>query len=76
MLGNHDLHLLAVAHGFARLRSDDTLDAVLAAPDRDALLEWLAERPLLHEDSRLQSVHGARRTGPAMGLDRGATVRP
>ncbi len=53
ILGNHDLHLLAVAYGGARLRSDDTLDAVLAAPDRGALLEWLQERPLLHEDDGL-----------------------
>jgi bis(5'-nucleosyl)-tetraphosphatase (symmetrical) len=53
ILGNHDLHLLAVAYGGARLRSDDTLEAVLAAPDRAALLEWLQERPLLHEDGRL-----------------------
>ena len=53
ILGNHDLHLLAVAYGGARLRSDDTLDAVLAAPDRTALLEWLQERPLLHEDAKL-----------------------
>lgn len=49
-LGNHDLHLLAVAFGDAKLRSDDTLDAFLAAPDRDALLDWLIARPLLHED--------------------------
>jgi bis(5'-nucleosyl)-tetraphosphatase (symmetrical) len=53
ILGNHDLHLLAVAYGCARLRSDDTLDAVLAAPDRTGLLEWLQERPLLHEDASL-----------------------
>ncbi len=52
-LGNHDLHLLAVAFGTARLRSDDTLDDILAAPDRDALLEWLIHRPLLHEDHGL-----------------------
>jgi bis(5'-nucleosyl)-tetraphosphatase (symmetrical) len=52
-LGNHDLHLLAVAFGSARLRSDDTLAATLAAPDRDALLEWLAGRPLFHEDQAL-----------------------
>lgn len=52
-LGNHDLHLLAVAHGCARLRSDDTLTDVLAAADRDILLEWLAHRPLLHEDRTL-----------------------
>ncbi len=35
ILGNHDLHLLAVACGAARLRSDDTLEEILAAPDRD-----------------------------------------
>ena len=49
-LGNHDLHLLAVAFGHARIRSDDTLADILAAPDRDSLLEWLVGRPLLHED--------------------------
>jgi bis(5'-nucleosyl)-tetraphosphatase (symmetrical) len=53
VLGNHDLHLLAVALGQARLRSDDTLDDILAAPDREALLEWLIHRPLMHEDSAL-----------------------
>jgi symmetrical bis(5'-nucleosyl)-tetraphosphatase len=52
-LGNHDLHLLAVALGPARLRSDDTLDEILAAPDRDTLLEWLLNRPLMHEDRAL-----------------------
>jgi bis(5'-nucleosyl)-tetraphosphatase (symmetrical) len=49
-LGNHDLHLLAVAFGSARIRSDDTLEQTLAATDRDALLGWLMERPLFHED--------------------------
>jgi bis(5'-nucleosyl)-tetraphosphatase (symmetrical) len=53
ILGNHDLHLLAVAYGGARIRSDDTLEAILAAPDRAALLEWLLERPLLCEDPKL-----------------------
>jgi bis(5'-nucleosyl)-tetraphosphatase (symmetrical) len=52
-LGNHDLHLLAVAHGHGRIKSGDTLSEVLAAPDRDQLLEWLAERPLLAEDREL-----------------------
>ena len=52
-LGNHDLHLLAVAFGVARIRSDDTLDEILAAPDREALLEWLINQPLLHEDASL-----------------------
>jgi len=52
-LGNHDLHLLAVAFGHARIRGDDTLADILSAPDRDSLLEWLIARPLLHEDPAL-----------------------
>src|SRR5436190_4851751 len=41
VLGNHDLHLLAVAFGSRRkLKEDDTLAAILAAPDRDQMLEW------------------------------------
>ena len=51
MLGNHDLHLLAVAYGGQRkLRDDDTLDAVLKARDREPLLEWLLHRPLAWQD--------------------------
>jgi bis(5'-nucleosyl)-tetraphosphatase (symmetrical) len=47
VLGNHDLHLLALAYGSRRKQKDgDTLDAVLDAPDRDQLLEWLLGRPL------------------------------
>jgi len=53
VLGNHDLHLLAVAHGCAPIRKDDTLSEILAAPDRDGLLDWLACRPLFHEDAPL-----------------------
>jgi bis(5'-nucleosyl)-tetraphosphatase (symmetrical) len=53
VLGNHDLHLLAVAYGHARMRRDDTLHDVLQAPDRSALLDWLLNRPLLHEDPAL-----------------------
>jgi bis(5'-nucleosyl)-tetraphosphatase (symmetrical) len=54
VLGNHDLHLLAVAAGGGRgLRPADTLDAILAAPDRDELLAWLAARPLFHRDRAL-----------------------
>jgi bis(5'-nucleosyl)-tetraphosphatase (symmetrical) len=52
-LGNHDLHLLAVAFGSAPVRSGDTLNETLAAPDRAALLEWLTRQPLLHEDQSL-----------------------
>ncbi|MGB8326984.1 MAG: symmetrical bis(5'-nucleosyl)-tetraphosphatase [Steroidobacteraceae bacterium] len=53
VLGNHDLHLLAVACGSDRKpRAGDTLDDVLAARDRRALLEWLQSRPLAHWDPR------------------------
>ena len=50
VLGNHDLHLLAVAHGARPLAATDTLRIVLDAPDRDRLLDWLRRRPLLHDD--------------------------
>ena len=53
VLGNHDLHLLAVACGMTRPRRKDTLDDILRAPDRHRLLEWLRRRPLLHRDRRL-----------------------
>ncbi|HTU64569.1 MAG TPA: symmetrical bis(5'-nucleosyl)-tetraphosphatase [Steroidobacteraceae bacterium] len=47
VLGNHDLHLLALAYGNRRKQKDgDTLDDILGAPDRDQLLEWLLGRPL------------------------------
>jgi bis(5'-nucleosyl)-tetraphosphatase (symmetrical) len=59
VLGNHDLHLLAVAYAGAKLRSDDTVSDILAASDRDTLLEWLCTRPLMHEDSvlRIAMIH-------------------
>jgi bis(5'-nucleosyl)-tetraphosphatase (symmetrical) len=52
VLGNHDLHLLAVAHGARRNKKLDTLDDVLEASDRDELLEWLITRPLAHIDAQ------------------------
>ncbi len=52
VLGNHDLHLLAVAIVRARQRRSDTLDAILEAPDREALIEWLLQRPLAHHARR------------------------
>ena len=46
LLGNHDLHLLAVAHGVRKPSRSDTLDSILAAPDRDEWLDWLRHRHL------------------------------
>lgn len=50
VLGNHDLHLLALAAGNEKRAKKSTLDEVLQAPDRDELLDWLRHRPLLHHD--------------------------
>lgn len=53
VLGNHDLHLLAVASGLAPLKQNDVFENIFRAPDRDALLDWLRTRPLLHHDPDL-----------------------
>jgi len=57
VLGNHDIHLLMLAGGHARAHRSDTLDAVLAAPDRDILLDWLRAQPLMHRRGRHLMVH-------------------
>ncbi|MGH8302022.1 MAG: symmetrical bis(5'-nucleosyl)-tetraphosphatase [Steroidobacteraceae bacterium] len=57
VLGNHDLHLLAVACGSRPVRRSDTLDEILQAPDRDSLLGWLATRPLAHFEAGDLMVH-------------------
>src|SRR5438445_10706258 len=57
VLGNHDLHLLALAQGAAKAREDDTLGEVIAAPDRDGLLDWLRHRPMVHVASNYVLVH-------------------
>lgn len=53
VLGNHDMHLLAVALAGEKRKSKDTLDDILKAPDRDELMHWLRHRPMLHHDSTL-----------------------
>ena len=61
LLGNHDLHLLATAHGMRPPSRRDTLDSVLQAPDRGALLDWLRQQPLArqveHGGETLLMVH-------------------
>ena len=57
VLGNHDLHLLAVAAGVAELHRTDTLDEVLAAPDRDELMGWLRNQRLLYAENGYVLVH-------------------
>ncbi len=55
--GSFDLHLLALAQGSVKAREDDTLGDVIAAPDRDGLLDWLRHRPLVHVAANYALVH-------------------
>jgi bis(5'-nucleosyl)-tetraphosphatase (symmetrical) len=57
VLGNHDLHLLARAAGTTEAKRRDSLDDVLAAPDRDELIDWLRARPLVHVEDGMVLVH-------------------
>ncbi len=57
VLGNHDLHLLAVSAGIRTLKSSDTLADVLAAPDAEPLLDWLRHRPFAHFENGMLMVH-------------------
>lgn len=54
VLGNHDLHLLAVSHGNLKHYKDASLEDVLLAPDRDELLHWLRHCPLMHHNEKKQ----------------------
>ncbi len=59
MLGNHDLHLLAVFAGISRNKPKDRLTPLLEAPDADELLNWLRRQPLLQidEEKKLVMAH-------------------
>lgn len=57
LLGNHDLHLLAVAAGVRAASAQDTLDDVLQDPERSAWLDWLRQQALAIEDQGLLMVH-------------------
>ncbi|MGK0441712.1 MAG: bis(5'-nucleosyl)-tetraphosphatase (symmetrical) [Pseudohongiellaceae bacterium] len=50
VLGNHDLHFLAIAYGTTHARKHDTLDELLNAPDLNELTAWLIQQPLMHVD--------------------------
>jgi bis(5'-nucleosyl)-tetraphosphatase (symmetrical) len=58
LLGNHDLSLLAVAHGRRAPHRNDTMDKVLLAPDRGALIEWLRHQRMAIHAHGLLMVHG------------------
>lgn len=57
VLGNHDLHALAVAEGFAKRHRSDTLDVLLAAPDRNELLTWLRHQRMAYAEGDYLMVH-------------------
>jgi bis(5'-nucleosyl)-tetraphosphatase (symmetrical) len=57
VLGNHDLHLLALANGLTKRGRGDTLEKVLIAHDRDELLRWLRQRPMIHTEGDYTLVH-------------------
>ncbi len=56
VLGNHDLHLLAVFAGISRNKPKDRLKSLLEAPDADELLNWLRRQPLLQVDEEKKLV--------------------
>ena len=57
VLGNHDLSLLMAAEGFGKRHRSDTIDDILAAPDRDELLHWLRHQRLMHVQGDYAMVH-------------------
>ena len=57
LLGNHDLHLLAVAHGVRKPHRSDTLDPILQAPDRADWLNWLRHQKLAVQAHGWLMVH-------------------
>ncbi len=50
VLGNHDLHFLAVAYVTDKPSKHDTFDDILKAEDRDELVDWLRQQKLFHFD--------------------------
>lgn len=57
VLGNHDLHLLAVSAGIRSLKKGDTISDILDAPDADDLLHWIRHQPLAHFENDMLMVH-------------------
>ncbi len=72
VLGNHDLHLVTQHEGFERPRKDDTIADVLDAPDREALVDWLRTRPLMHVENGWAMVHAG--LVPQWSIEAAATL--
>lgn len=56
VLGNHDLHVLALAFGVREESQSDTVQDILAAKDKTDLIEWLRHQPLMHVDQTKQMI--------------------
>lgn len=48
VLGNHDIHLLAIAAGIRKPGKSDTVQEILNAPDADGIIDWMRHRPMMH----------------------------
>ena len=57
ILGNHDLHLLAIDAGLRNTKGLDTVDAILKAPDRRELIHWIRNRPMALSNGKVLTVH-------------------
>jgi len=57
ILGNHDLHLLAIDAGLRKAKGLDTIDAILKAPDRKELIDWIRNRPMALSNGKVLTVH-------------------
>ncbi len=57
ILGNHDLHLLAIDAGLRKTKGLDTVDAILKAPDRKELIDWIRNRPMALTNGTVLTVH-------------------
>ena len=57
VLGNHDLHLLALMHGYSKLKHRDTLDSILNHPQMPQMRDWLRQQPLMRHTASHALVH-------------------
>lgn len=57
ILGNHDLHLLAIDAGLRKPKGLDTIEPILSAPDRKELIQWIRNRPMALSNGNVLMVH-------------------
>jgi len=72
VLGNHDLHLIARAFGIGKAKKSETIQDVLAAPDREELIEWLRAQPILIREGQVAMMHGG--LDPSWSLNEAETL--